>query len=304
MNTPAYILNLDPLFNPLKDSVYHFIDLDFKKLTFPGGESHFQITNEFVHIQWGVIITARVCNEVDMFMILLANDALRRMGFTDVSLVIPYFPGGRQDRVCNPGEPLTVKVFADMINACKFSRVHIYSPHSDVTPALIDNCSLMKLDDDFIFKIVNDVIKDFQGVNIVCPDAGAGKRTYGLVETLVEWVGDDIAINFIRCEKVRDVKTGMLSEFVVHSDELNGYPTIICDDIIAYGGTFLGLAKVLKTRNCGHLILFTSHADCEEGLRAMLDEFDEVYTSDSRKNWGEIIDDSSFHCLPIELNCL
>ena len=61
---------------------------------------------------------------------------------------------------------------------------------------------------------------------------------------------------------------------------------IICDDILSMGGTFIGLGKILREKNCGKLILFTSHADCELGIMNMLEFFDSVYTTNSRQNFS------------------
>ena len=279
----VYTLNLDPAFNPTASFQNA---LTFKHTTFPGGEPNFGITSKVDAIQFArLIITQRFNSVEDLMLIVIATDAARRMGFTDISLVLPYFPAARQDRVCNPGESLTIKVFADMINACKFSNVKIYSPHSEVTPALIDNCTLIELDEEFLKMIImSDHLDSSKEVNIVCPDAGAGKRVGKLAKFVAERF-PYLKVNLIRCEKIRDVKTGDLKEFFVQADDLGGFPSIICDDIVAYGGTFKGLGEVLKQKNCGKLMLFTSHADCLEGLVNMTKYFDGVFTSNSKKDW-------------------
>jgi ribose-phosphate pyrophosphokinase len=283
--TPAfgqYCLNLSPGFAPCDDFAE---PLDFHLSTFPGGEPHFYF-KQCPSDARDLVITQRYNTVADLMLIIIANDAARRLGFTNIELVLPYFPAARQDRVCNPGEALTVKVFADLINACNFSKVHIYSPHSEVTPAVINNCTLIERDEEFLYNIV--VGRGYQRlkeINIVCPDAGAGKRVSKLSKSLVnDW--PDLKVNLIRCEKVRDVATGELKEFFVQADDLGFYPTIICDDIVAYGGTFKGLGEILKQKNAGDLVLFTSHADCIEGIDAMTKYFDYFYTSNSKQDWA------------------
>lgn len=277
----TYTLNLDCDFTPITNNV---IPLEFINGTFPGGEPNFRITNIPINAE-KLIITQRYNSVADLMLIIIANDAARRAGFKDVSLYLPYFPAARQDRVCNPGESLTVKVFADLINGCKFSEVKIYSPHSEVTPALLDNVKLVDHDGDFLRTIITSNAYDtFKEINIVCPDAGAGKRVAKLAK-FVAAEFPEVKVNLIRCEKVRDVSTGDLKEFFVQADDLGHYPTIICDDIVAYGGTFKGLGDVLKKKNAGDLVLFTSHADCVEGLQNMVDYFHSVYTSNSKRNW-------------------
>ena len=279
-----YVLNLDTKFNPFPPGNFNTpYELQFDSFTFGGGEPHIQIDKpEYIDPFDLVTITHRYNMPGDLIQIILANDALKRLGFNNIELVLPYFPGARQDRVCNEGEALSVKVFSDMINSCKFNRVFIYSPHSDVTPALIDNVVELDLDKVFLKEIINELERP-RGVNIVCPDAGAGKRVGKLTKEMAD-AFPGINFNLIRCEKIRDVATGELKEFFVMNDDLRGFPTIIVDDIVANGGTFLGLGKVLNERNCGKLILFTSHADHTEGLGKMGEFFDQVYTSNSKSN--------------------
>jgi ribose-phosphate pyrophosphokinase len=285
------VLNLDRKFTPTGN--LRVPVLEYTDFVFPGGEPHFTIDTSTpikgfdisaTTEDYTLVITQRYNTIADFFKILLAVDAARRTGFKQIELILPYFPAARQDRVCNEGEPLTVKVFADLINQCKFERVYIFAPHSEVTPALIDNVVLIELESEFLRQIVLEPKLREQGlINIVCPDAGAGKRVGKLAKNLSEdYPG--LQVNLIRCEKERDVRTGFLKNFFVQANDLGGFPTIICDDIVAKGGTFIGLGNELKAKNCGTLILFTAHADFDEGLINMSRFFDKVFTSNSKSD--------------------
>lgn len=278
-----YILNLDKDFSPYDDGV----GLDHKKFDFKGGEPHFQITTacEFA-TQSNLIITQRYNKIGDLFDIILANDAARRMGFRNIKLILPYFPAARQDRVCNEGEPLTIKVFTDMINGCGFDEVVILCPHSEVTPALLNNVTIID-ELQYVDMVINFLDKSSRNINIVCPDAGAGKRVNKIVQHLSHNNGH-VNFNLIRCEKVRDVKDGSIKEFFVDAEDLGGYDSIIFDDVCSLGGTFIGLGNKLKEKNCGRLILCTMHNDCIEGLDKMVNYFDQFYTTNSKRNWGEL----------------
>lgn len=291
-----YILNLDEHFKPWN----HGIELEYKKFTFKGGEPHFQITSRVTYpFNTKLVITQRYNSVSDIFDIVLANDAARRMGFKDIDLILPYFPAARQDRVCNVGEPLTIRLFTDMINGCGFNAVTILSPHSEVTPALLNNV-YVKDEIKYVQQAVEDSIKGSQ-YNIVCPDAGAGKRVSKVVQALSNNV--QVKYNLIRCEKVRDVKDGSLKDFFVQADDLGGWPTLIVDDINSMGGTFIGLGKKLREKNCGKLMLFTSHADCVQGVQNIIENFDHYYTTNSKQDWDEYkyTFDGRFTCFKIEL---
>jgi ribose-phosphate pyrophosphokinase len=173
-----------------------------------------------------------------------------------------------------------------MINSCGFDAVHILSPHSEVTPALLNN---VVVHDEC--ELVETMLKEWitasmsTTINIVCPDAGAGKRVGKVASYLAKRFPQN-TVNLIRCEKVRDVRDGSLKEFFVQADDLGGHPTLIIDDIVAYGGTFLGLADKLRERNCGKLGIFVSHADCDTGLINLRTKFDAVGTTDSKRDYA------------------
>lgn len=292
-----YIINLDDGFNPISNGII----LKHKKFVFRGGEPHFQIESECPYAKDATLIITQRYNTVDdLVNILTANDAARRMGFKEIHLILPYFPAARQDRVCNEGEPLTVKVFTDLINSCGFASVTILSPHSEVTPALLNNVVILN-ELEYVSEIILEDENNIE-FNIVCPDAGAGKRVGKVVEYLVKSFPHR-KFNLIRCEKVRDVKDGSLKDFFVQADDLGGYPTIIVDDINSLGGTFIGLGNKLREKGCGDLMLFTSHSDCIEGIQRATENFDRVYTTNSKKNWGSygLLFAHKFTCFDITL---
>ena len=282
-----FVANLDPEFTPLiADERFH---LAIKQSTFLGGEPYLRFADHLSDATRDpnarLVITQRADSVEDFFRVVIAADAARRVGFKNISLVLPYFPGARQDRVCNEGESLTVKVYADMINSCKFDEVYILTPHSDVTPALIDN---VKLIDDLTYaeKAVADIYQK-TGVNnfmVICPDAGAGKRIEKIVKHLKATFATFHNFDIVNCEKARDLATGELLSFKVHADRsLSGYNCIIFDDIVSMGGTFIGLNAKLEEAGAEKVYLSVSHADCLNGVVKMCATFDGVYITNSRK---------------------
>ena len=277
------------------------MELLYKKFEFKGGEPHFQIITPCEYAaQSHLVITQRYNTVGDLFDIILANDAARRMGFRNIKLILPYFPAARQDRVCNEGEPLTIKVFTDMVNGCGFDEVVILCPHSEVTPALINNVTV--LDElEYVEQIIESFDNKIKNFNVVCPDAGAGKRV-GKIAQYLSNKYKTINFDLIRCEKVRDVKDGSIKEFFVDSSDLGGYNTILFDDVCSLGGTFIGLGNKLKEKNCGTLSLFTAHNDCMEGLDKMVNYFDQFYTTNSKRNWGQLtLRPDKLTCFDIDL---
>lgn len=260
------ILNLDPNFKPLKGK-----EIDFQSFTFSGGEPHIKIDAN-IDITEEVIITHRLNSFNDLGLLCLAVDALNRMDAKISKLVIPYFPSARQDRVMIKGEPLSVKVYADIINNLHFKKVVVLDAHSEVTPALLNNCDAVS-NHKFIKQVIEKIGKD---VLLISPDGGALKKIYKVSEFLG-------GVEVIECSKSRDVKTGKLTGFKVYADDLAGQDCLVVDDICDGGGTFIGLAKELKNKNAGKLYIAVTHGIFNKGMDELKECYTHIYTTDSVK---------------------
>jgi len=262
------ILNLDPNFSPYKNKK----SIEFVSFTFSGGEPHIKILTPINKSQ-NVAITHRIQSFNDFGLLLLAVDALRRMGIQKINVFTPYFPAARQDRVMIKGEPLSVRVYANILNTLNLDGITVYDPHSEVTSALLDNCNTVS-NHSFIRKVIEDVNED---VTLISPDGGALKKIYKLSSALG-------GVEVIECSKTRNVKTGQLSGFKVYAEDLKGKQCLIVDDICDGGGTFMGLAKELKNKNAGELYLAVSHGIFSKGLIELSNYFDKIYSTDSFKS--------------------
>jgi ribose-phosphate pyrophosphokinase len=267
------ILNLDPKFAPFQNQE----EIKFQSFTFSGGEPHIKINPDFDRNQ-KITITHRLNSFNDLGLLCITVDALRRMDVKIIDLFIPYFPAARQDRVMIPGEPLSVKVYADIINALQLNKVFVFDAHSEVTPALLNN-SIVIPNYTFIREVLNRI---GENVKLISPDGGALKKIYKVSEFLG---GAEV----VECSKSRDVKTGRLSGFKVYEDDLQGIDCLIVDDICDGGGTFVGLAEELKNKNAGKLYLAVSHGIFNKGFE-VLNCFDAIFTTNSVKDFeGESV---------------
>ncbi|SHI41912.1 ribose-phosphate diphosphokinase [Aquimarina spongiae] len=259
-------LHLDPSFTPYGNSI------EFDAFVFNGGEPHIKIKEQ--QIGNTVTITHRISSFNDMGLLLIATDALRRMGVRHINAFIPYFPAARQDRVMVAGESLSVKVYADMINAQQYNQVTVFDPHSEVTPALLNNVKVIH-NYEFVKTCIGKINEE---VLLISPDGGALKKIY----KVAEYLG---GVEVIECSKKRDVTTGQLSGFRVYEDDLKGKHCMIIDDICDGGGTFLGLAEELKAKNAGELSLAVSHGIFSKGIEVLTDQFNYVFTTNSFKDF-------------------
>lgn len=272
-------LNLDKDFHPFgKEN-----QIEFERFQFPSGcEPHirlklseeelisFNLQNE---IDRKVIITCRIHSTADIFELLLVTDSLRRVGIKRLELFIPYLPFARQDRVMVKGEPLSLKVFSDLINSQNYEKLFIYDPHSDVSMAVLNNSEKIS-NHLFVEKVLNKVARN--GYQLVSPDAGACKKIYDLAKSL------NSHCQVITCNKVRDVQTGNILSIECFEQDFRGMPLYIVDDICDGGGTFVLLAKELKKRNAGKINLVVSHGIFSKGLD-VFENIDHIYSTDSFK---------------------
>lgn len=255
------ILNLDKDFQP------YGAGIAFKSFNFPSGcEVHIKL----FEIGSSVIITTRLKSSDDVMMLLMATDALKRSGVADISLRIPFLPYARQDRVMVKGEPLSIKVMADLLNSQGYSQVVIFDPHSEVCLALITNSQSISN-----HRFVANVLKDKSNYFVVSPDAGAYKKIFSLCQEIN--YKDDI----ILCNKIRDVSNGNIKSITVDRDDLQGKDCFIVDDICDGGGTFNLLSQELRKRNAGKINLIVSHGIFSQGLKTLCDNLDHIYTTNS-----------------------
>lgn len=274
---------------------------NYKQLIFPAGENHVQLLNlpkegEPVNILY------RYTGDNSILILLQVTDAVRRCGVKEINLFIPYFPGARQDRVCNEGEALSVKVYANLINSQGYNKVVVFDPHSEVTPALIESVRVVK-NHEFVKHALRDIetiyrdefikniesagmgIKDifFSGnINdlvtplvLISPDAGANKKVF----KLSSYLG---GLNVVRADKTRDTTTGKLSNPTVYADNLDGKICVVVDDIISYAGTFKNLSIKLKEKGAEKVYLIISHNEGVFDEKALKDSgIDKVFTTNS-----------------------
>lgn len=284
-------------------------EIPFKQSMFPDGGNYVKIDiagekgNEYdwrVYIKNFLTDNTLTINWVfngdgEFIQLALVVDAVRRLNKeVKINLNLPYFPGARQDRVCEPGEAFNCKIYAKLLQTLNFNQITCFDPHSDVTYAVLDEYNVKLIDNS---NFVREAIRAYLGhpqhlnlnqlITIISPDAGANKKIFKLAKTL-PWNN----IEVVRADKIRDTKTGKITGTKVFVDELdkNGQmlefgplenrTVFVIDDICSKGGTFMALAKELKV---GHgvekVILIVSHYEGTADINSLKESgIDKVYT--------------------------
>lgn len=218
----------------------------------------------------------------EFFVVASLENILRRLNNRiHITLRMPYIPYARQDRSMVRNDAFSLKVFSQLLNSLCIDEVQTLDAHSDVSPALIDRC--LNITQDKIFKIssLNEEIKGWADV-IVCPDAGAAKKTHKNAEVL----GFD-PNSTVFMEKVRDVSNGHITSTRITSnhDNLRGAHAIIIDDLCDGGGTFIQSAAALYDAGVAGVGLFVTHGIFSRGIQPILEAgINRIWTTDSFKN--------------------
>lgn len=244
-------------------------DQPIETFTFPGGEVHVKVPDGSWR-QGPHTITAHLADSEGIMQLLMLTNALREFCSPYkpvIRLRMPYCPYARQDRVCNKGEALSIKVFADLINAQNYNYVETWDPHSDVTPALFNNMDAISIVDLLYQKSYRARFKE---MSFVAPDAGAAKKVFKVAQTF--------GVEFIQAEKRRDLATGELSGFGYQGD-VQGKDLLIVDDICDGGGTFVGLGAKLKEGEANSVSLYVTHGIFSKGFDVFDGVIDKIYTT-------------------------
>lgn len=243
-----------------------------KEFEFPDGSYHCKahsVENEIITIS---------SQDGDLVKLAMKKDAIKRANpKAEIHLLMPYVRYSRQDRVCNEGEPFSLKVYAEMLNFLNFDEVFTICPHSEVTPALINNVTTLEL---------NQLVGHFVDAGLlpkwdvsVAPDAGASKRTFKIAEKF--------QTEFLQANKIRDVRDGKILKIDVTEDLDPKLNYVIFDDVCAMGGTFAGLYDAMVAKGARKISLFVAHVDRNRnGIPALAEKFDNIYTTNSQADFN------------------
>uniref|UniRef100_A0AAU8GDS6 Ribose-phosphate pyrophosphokinase n=1 Tax=Salmonella phage vB_SEnST11_KE22 TaxID=3161173 RepID=A0AAU8GDS6_9CAUD len=242
------------------------------RLTFKGGEEQVKIALSYApkgSIGF-VDITAKIKTSADVMALALLVDACSRLdnlhNHAEFILHLPYIPYARQDRVVQPGEALSIKVFANIVNSLGFDKVIVDDPHSDVSAALLNNVRIRHQHE--LAASYSDVLAG-RDVTIIAPDAGARKKA--------QKVSEHLRLPLVEAGKVRDVKTNEITGTAVFGD-VTGRECVIVDDICDGGRTFIALAQALKEKGAKRVILYVTHGIFSFGKQVIFDGgVDEIY---------------------------
>lgn len=237
---------------------------DWIALKFPAGEIQVKVSN----VDPLVTIYADLDTSDDIMTVILLENALKNAGAKQISLNVKYLPYARQDRICASGEAYSLYVLLEMLY--KFYEIQVCDIHSNahylIARGKIVNKPQWKCLEE---TVPNDILSK---VVPIAPDKGSTPKMNEICKNTTPGF-----LSFVQCTKVRDPNTGKLSGFDCEIRDFNGKDLLIIDDICDGGGTFIGLAEMLKTRNVGDLYLYVTHGIFSKGMDELNKYFKKIY---------------------------
>lgn len=249
-----------------------------KKVKYPDRSSYVAVEDFPPHLEF------RINTYEDLWTLTQIKDVYDHNN-RPLSVTIPCLLDAQADRRFANNQPHSLKLLLRHLNSLQFENIEVFHPHNaEVVEAMLDNVTILD-NSKFINTVLFDIktphstLTQFKNENsliLMSTDAGGFKPLMKLADKL-NWKGEVYSASKSRSTEI----PGLLHQQVDRQD-FDGKDILIIDDICVKGGTFVGLAKMLKTRNCGKLYLAVSHMtvlDFNEELTLL---YDTVFTTNSK----------------------
>ena len=226
--------------------------------------------------------TFKINSYEDLWHLNQVIDAQNNLGITP-TVTIPNLIDAQADRRFADNQSSGLKLVCKLLNSMK-ANFKVFHPHNpEVVEALldrveiIDNRIFVQSVFDYLTRKTNNVNSVYDNLMLFSSDAGGFKPLIKLADKL-NWRGEVYGAS--KSRKYEDNKTKLIQ--VIDRQDFQGKDILIIDDICVYGGTFVGLAKMLREKNCGKLYLAVSHITVENPNPELFSLFDEIFTTNSK----------------------
>jgi ribose-phosphate pyrophosphokinase len=182
---------------------------------------------------------------------LIMVDALKRGSAKRITVVLPYYPYGRQDKKHRGREPISARLVADLYKTAGANRILTVDLHTAQIQGFFDG----PVDHLFAMNVLAEYVESkYHGrpMTVVAPDSGRVR----VAERWTDRLGG-CPLAFIH--KTRDPRTP--NQVVAHRvvGEVEGRICLIVDDMIDTGGTITGAAEMLFDEGAADVIVAATH---------------------------------------------
>lgn len=233
---------------------------------FPDNELYVKINEDIEDKE--IIIVQTTYPDQNIIELFLLQNAVEEAGAKTITVVIPYYGYGRQDKKFQDGEAISAKALAGLIslNADKIITVDPHKEHIlDFFSAPAYSCSAVPEIAKYLKKKDIDVI--------LAPDKGAIDRAKDAARI--------IGCEFDYMEKTRIDETTV--EIKPKNLDVENKNVAIVDDIISTGGTMAKSIKELKNQGAKRVIVACTHGLFANGAIKKLHaaRCDEIISTDT-----------------------
>lgn len=217
---------------------------------FPDGEVFVKLDDDVRGRDCYVVIST--CEPVNdnLMELLVFCDCLRRASAKRVTMVMPYYGYGRQDRKDEGRVPITAKLVANLITAARADRVLAMDLHAAQIQGFfdipVDHLSATPVFYDYFTSIRHEL----GDLCLVSPDVGNVK----VAESMANLLDADLAIINKRRLTGDSVKVGNLI------GDVKNKTVLMFDDMISTGGTVVEAARLVMDEGASDVVCAATHA--------------------------------------------
>ena len=209
-----------------------------------------------------VFVVQTCCEPVNdnIMELLIMIDALKRASAGMINAVIPHYGYARQDKKAEGREPITAKLFADLLSIAGMDRAILVDLHSATIQGFFD----VPVDHVTAIPIIAKYLSEKkikEGV-VVSPDVGGVKRASIFAKRL--------HLPLAILDKRRPAPNMAEIEHIV--GDVEGKEAILFDDMIDTGGTLFKAIDMLLRHNAKKVYIGATHPIFSGDI---IDEFEE-----------------------------
>ncbi|MDH2351918.1 ribose-phosphate diphosphokinase [Bradyrhizobium sp. SSUT112] len=185
---------------------------------------------------------------------LLFAGTLKDSGAARVILIAPYLCYARQDRRTKPGEPLSLRYVAQLIEAAGVDAIVTLDVHN---PAAFENAFRIptaNIECTELFAAHFGKALADQDIEVISPDIGGVKRAERFRDALSMTMNEDVELGTLGKRRL---------DHIVSDEEtpsgVRERTVVIFDDMIASGSTMLRAVKACRRGGAAYVILAATH---------------------------------------------
>lgn len=245
---------------------------------FKDGEVYIKIHDDVRGRDIFIVNSTSAPAERNFFELCLFADAARNSSGERITMVIPYFGYGRQDKKGEPRVPLSARYICRVISISGAHRVLLLDLHAEAIVNAFDNEIIF--DHLYASSVIIPYIKEklllHPNLLLAAPDAGAAER----VEAHANRLGTD----FVIFHKHRPGPNKVDPKSIIIIGDVKDRDLFFLDDMIDTGGTLLAVAKAAKKAGARKLFAGAPHGLFSDGAIRKFDRqglYEEIIVTDS-----------------------